>query len=397
MLTRSGWGALVVAAAAIAAGRLFGIIELYVLGAGIAAAVLWALLSVARPMPRPTVRRRISPTSVMAGDAARVDLVVSNDTLRRTPILRLWEPVGDGGAVMHLAQLRPGQHAAVAYRMPTARRGLVVVGPLSVRRTDVLGLAARRAVLAGTAELLVTPRHDPAPFASASAAGPLGDVLRLKALGQTGSEFHALRPYAAGDDPRRINWKATARSTDVIVTETAPEGLRRCTVVLDVDIDSYAGADTQGGPDGATAAFERAVSAAASIVTGAAAAGLLTRLLAADIDLRGPDIVSNALRWMATAELRRASIALPALQTAEGLGLIAIVTGSSDTRLVADVRSAAGPDEVIVTVVTRAVGPNDDRFVVDATDTEAFAAAWNATVGGAGTDRRLPAAYRTDR
>jgi uncharacterized protein (DUF58 family) len=394
MLTRSGWGALVVAAAAIAAGRLFGIIELYVLGAGIVAAVLWALLSIARAMPRPTVRRRISPTAVMAGDAARVDLVLSNDTLRRTPILRLWEPVGDGGAVMHLAQLRPGEHAAVAYRMPTARRGLVVVGPLSVRRTDVLGLAARRAVLAGTAELLVTPRHDPAPFASTSAAGPLGDVLRLKALGQTGSEFHALRPYAAGDDPRRINWKATARSIDVIVTDTAPEGLRRCTVVLDVDIDSYASL----GPDGDAEAFERAVSAAASIVTGAAAAGLLTRLLATDIDLRGPDIVSNALRWMAAAEPRRASIALPALQTAEGLGLIAIVTGRSDTRLVADVRSAAGPDEVIVTVVTSSLGSNDDRFVVDATDTEAFAAAWNATVGGgAGSDRRLPAAYRADR
>jgi uncharacterized protein (DUF58 family) len=391
MLTRSGWGALLAAAAAITAGRLFGIIELYVLGAGVVAALLWALTSIARPIPRLRVQRRVSPTAVMEGDASRVDLVMSNDTPRSTSVLRLWEPVGANGVVMHVARLRPGEQAAAAYRLPTAQRGLVVVGPMSVRRTDVLGLASRRAVLAGTAELLVTPRHTPAPFARASAAGPLGDVLRLKALGQTGSEFHALRPYAAGDDPRRINWKATARSADVIITETAPDGLRRCTVVLDLDLDAYRGPDPG---DTGNEAFERAVSAAASVVTGAVAGALHTRMLAAGIDLRGPEVASNALRWLATVEPRQVPIALPALQTTEGLGLIAVVTGSPDARIVGDVRSAAGPDEVIITVATRTLGAAETRFVVDATDTDTFVATWSSIVGG-GAEHRLPVAYRT--
>ena len=395
MLTRAGWGALAAAATAAVLGRVFGILELYVVAGGIAVAVVWAVLTVLRPMPRLTVHRRVAPGSVMVGEAARVDLVIANPGPRRTPVMRLWEPVGGAGAVMHLAPLSPGERTAAAYRLPTARRGLVTAGPVRVRRADVLGIASLSTVMPGTAELLVTPHHTPVSMGHHAAAGVLGDLIRLKALGQTGTEFHALRPYVPGDDIRRISWKASARSTDLIVKDTAPEGLRRCTVVLDLEAAGYSG-------EAGTEAFERAVSAAASVVTGAVQAGLLTRVVAADVDLRGHDVAPAALRWLATVEPREQTAAVPALQTTEGLGLLVVVAPSLDRPFVAEVRSNASPDDVVVVVATRNHGTttgNDRHLVVDATDATdngSFAASWAALVGDGGSAARLPAAYRTE-
>lgn len=392
MLTRAGWGALAAAGIAAALGRVFGILELYVLAGGIAVAVVWAVLTVLRPMPRLAVHRRVAPGSVMVGEEARVDLVIANSGSHRTPVMRLWEPVGGAGAVMHLAPLSAGERTAAAYRLPTARRGLVAAGPLRVRRADVLGIAARSTVVPGNAELLVTPHHSPVSMGHHAAAGVLGDLVRMKALGQTGTEFHALRPYVPGDDIRRISWKASARSTDLIVKDTAPEGLRRCTVVLDLDASGYTG-------DEGEAAFERAVSAAASVLTGAVQAGLLTRVVATDVDLRGHDVAAVALRWLATVEPSEHTTAVPALQTTEGLGLLVVVAPAVDCPFVAEVRGNASPDDVVVVVATRhhstsTVG--DRRLVVDATGDGSFTASWAALVGDGGIASRLPAAYRTE-
>jgi uncharacterized protein (DUF58 family) len=401
MLTRAGWGALAAAVTAAVLGRVFGILELYVVAGGIAVAVIWAVLTVLRPMPRLAVHRRVAPGSVMVGEAARVDLVIANTGAHRTPVMRLWEPVGGAGAVMHLAPLSSGERTAAAYRLPTARRGLVTAGPLRVRRADVLGIASRSTVVPGIAELLVTPHHTPVSMGHHAAAGALGDLVRMKALGQTGTEFHALRPYVPGDDIRRISWKASARSTDLIVKDTAPEGLRRCTVVLDLDAAGYSG-------EAGTQAFERAVSAAASVLTGAVQAGLLTRVVAADVDLRGHDVAAAALRWLATVEPREHTTAVPALQTTEGLGLLVVVAPSVERPFVAEVRSNASPDDVVVVVATRhhTTSTGGERhLVVDATDTPdtgdtgstgAFTASWAALVGDGGIAARLPDAYRTE-
>ena len=113
----------------------------------------------------------------------------------------------------------------------------------------------------------------------------------MKSWGQTGSEFHSLREYQRGDDIRRINWKASARATSLIVRETALEGIRRCTVVLDTTASEYT-----------TASFEQAVIAAASITASSAHAGVNTRFATNEIDLRGPDVAATALRWLATVE-----------------------------------------------------------------------------------------------
>ncbi len=387
MLTRSGWGAIALAIASFGIGRVFGILELYVLGVGILSALAVAVATMLARPPRLVTRRVVAPSTVQAGEPARVDLQVANVGTRRSPVLQLWEPVGDeGGATMNLAPLRPRERSTAAYRLPTAVRGVVQVGPMRARRRDVLGLTARTFVLPGSSELLVLPRHVPAHIPLGGSSGRLGDHLRMRAHGQSGSEFHSLREYVVGDDLRRISWKASARANELVVKETALEGLRRCTVVLDTTAQD-------GAQDGA--AFERAVSAAASLVAGAAAAGLTTRLIAPDVDLRGPEVASVALRWLATARPGEGTGGpLPPLTSGEGMGLLIVVAPSADSPCAASVRAAAGPDDTLIVVATATTaGRGGARFVVDATTEDGFAAAWAQLTGSLGSGPRLPASY----
>ena len=63
MLTRSGWGALLLAAIAFVVGRVFGLIELYVLGVGLVAAVGVPVATMMATPPRLAVRRLIDPST----------------------------------------------------------------------------------------------------------------------------------------------------------------------------------------------------------------------------------------------------------------------------------------------------------------------------------------------
>ena len=374
MLTRHGWTALVASVAAFAIGRTFGLIELYVLGAGLTAAVVVAVVVVRRRLADVRVRRIVRPSTVSVGEQARVDIRVSNVDRRRTPHLLLWEPVGDsGGAPMQLAGLAPGESASAAYRVPTQRRGVLVAGPLRASRRDVLGLASRSFVIAGSEDVLIVPQHVHLPFPDAGSAGRLGQHLRMKAWGQTGGEFHSLREYVPGDDLRRINWKASARSEDLVVRETALEGVRRCTVVLDTSATQY-------DPE----SFERAVSAAASVTMSAGATGIATRLVAPGIDLRGPEVAGNALRWLATVEPTAATAAQGSAGRgpSEGIGIVVLVTGAVSSPSVAVARGALTPDEALVVVAAGGDVVGGAGMFVDASSMSALIDSWTALVVG---------------
>lgn len=382
MLTRSGWGAIALAVLAVVIGRVFGILELYVLAVGVISALVVGVVTVGGRAPRLAVRRLVEPSTVQAGDPTRVDIQIANVGPRRSPVLQLWEPVGaTGGATMNLAPLKPRERSTAAYRLPTATRGIVHVGPMRARRRDVLGLASRTFTIPGRSELLVMPHHTPVRFPLGGSSGRLGSHLRLRAQGQTGSEFHSLRAYVPGDDLRRISWKASARGNDLIVKETALEGVKRCTVVLDTDPAQ---------PE----AFELAVSAAASLITGAVTSGLTARLIATDLDLRGHDVAAQGLRWLATVQpAARAEGSLPTLASGEGMGIVVVVSSSGDGRCARQVRSAIGPDETLVVVSTTGSGSFRDRFAVAATSHDEFVESWAHLTGSLGRTNRLPSAY----
>ena len=97
-----------------------------------------------------------------------------------------------------------------------------------------LGLAARQGAHAAPWRLRVLPsfasrKHLPAKLARLRDLDGRTPVL---VRGQ-GTEFDSLREYVPGDDVRSIDWRASARSRDIVVRTWRPERDRHVLLVLD--------------------------------------------------------------------------------------------------------------------------------------------------------------------
>jgi uncharacterized protein (DUF58 family) len=88
--------------------------------------------------------------------------------------------------------------------------------------------------------------------------GPWPGVIPSRILGQ-GSEFYSLREYVAGDDPKRMNWKASARYQHLVINETEAEKVTDVMVVLDTDVTFFEPSETE--------LLERGITAAASLAS----------------------------------------------------------------------------------------------------------------------------------
>ncbi|MEJ7801348.1 MAG: DUF58 domain-containing protein, partial [Ilumatobacter sp.] len=227
MPTRQGWTIAVGAVAALVIGRVFGIVELFVIGAGLGIAVVVAVAVVRLHQPSLAITRWVHPSVLTVGETGRVDLLVQNRAGLRSPRVDLTEPVGASNtAHMTIAALRSGDEVTAGYRVPALRRGLLTVGPAELERTDLLGLAVLRRVAIGVAELTVAPQTFELPM-PALGHGVLGRHLLALSQRVGPGEFHSLRDYVTGDEPRTIHWKASARSEGLKVRQHEAQGVRR--------------------------------------------------------------------------------------------------------------------------------------------------------------------------
>ena len=274
MLTRRGWALTIGGIVLAVAGRMLGLLELYVLAAGCWALMAAALVYLALRPADVEATRTLAPARVQAGDESRVELAVRNRGARPTPVVELRDPV-DGGprrARLLLAPVPPGATELAHYRIPSERRGVLSVGPLEARRFDPLSLATSARSVAPQSELVVYPLvEDLLPLPHAPGDDRRGGVRRATAVGATGEDFYALRPWAVGDDLRRVHWPSTARRDELMVRQHDIPWQGRATVVLDVRARFH---DEE--------SLEQAVSAAASIAVSCGRGGSLVRLVTTD-------------------------------------------------------------------------------------------------------------------
>src|SRR6478609_787927 len=274
MVNRQGWVVVLASVGLLIAGRLLGLLELFLLGTAGLVLVAVALVIVARTRPRLAVQRLLHPPRVHAGTPSRVELSVRNAGSRRTGVLRLHDPVTDtAGAELLLGPLESGKELAAAYQLPTDRRGIVQAGPLRAVVSDPFGLAERSFPVADVAELTVLPRIDeltPMPH-SVGRDDPHAGADHPNVLGQGGEDFYTLREYVMGDDLRRVHWASTARRGELMVRQDEVPWQGRATVLLDARRDTTS-----------AESFELAVSAAASIVTASFRHRDLARLIITD-------------------------------------------------------------------------------------------------------------------
>lgn len=337
MITRRGLGFLAAGAGLVALGRLLGLTELYVLATACWALVAGAAWQARRAGLSVQAERHLHPERVHAGTDSRVELAVRNAGPRRTPVLSVRDPF-DGGrrqARFLLAPLHPGETARAAYRLPTDRRGVYALGPLEVQFSDAFGLAAVSRVVAPATQLTVYPRIDPVvPPPLTFGQDPYAGADHPNALGARGEDFYALRPYAVGDDLRRVHWPSTARTGELMIRQDEMPWQGRLTVVLDVRRRAHL-------PE----SLELAVSAAASVVAAAWRHRSLLRLLTSDGDdsgfAAGAAHVESVMERLATVRSSRddrLAEVLGRLRRETSGGSLVLVTAAAPER---DLRAAA--------------------------------------------------------
>ena len=98
----------------------------------------------------------------------------------------------------------------VDYRVPTLRRGLLEVGPLTVNRIGLFGLAMTSRAQGQVDHVRVLPRLIP--------VRELARGRRRSAVGADesvehgGTDLVGLHEYVPGDDLRRLHWATSART-----------------------------------------------------------------------------------------------------------------------------------------------------------------------------------------
>ncbi len=196
----------------------------------------------------------LARTRVAVGDSAVGSIAVSNTSARPLLPADLELPVGAATAVFHLPRMKPGQVHEDLFTIPTARRAVIVVGPVRSVRADPLHLLRRQVLWTGPEDLFVHPRT---VALAGSAAGFIRDLEGMPTtdLSSADVSFHALRDYVPGDDRRHIHWKTTARTNTLMVRQFEETRRAHLAISLSTNTDEYASEEE----------FELAVSAAASI------------------------------------------------------------------------------------------------------------------------------------
>lgn len=172
--------------------------------------------------------RHFSSGRAFHGDEVTVELVAEN--AKPLPIARLEvsEQVGPNVRITGQSLFRSaetnnlifqtlyslGLYERVSHRysMQCHRRGWQRFGPVTLTAHDPFGMAARQVTIPRIEGVLVYPRIVPISDLVVPARQPLGDMKPSTPLVEDPMRMSGVRPYVPGDSPKRVHWRATART-----------------------------------------------------------------------------------------------------------------------------------------------------------------------------------------
>lgn len=193
--------------------------------------------------PRATAIARKGASSTRVGEPTVVTLTLANQSRRRARgwVRDAWPPSAAASPRAQPVAIEPGARTTVTTTLVPTRRGARRAASVTLRYTGPLGLAARQRTREQPWTLQVLPSFASRRFLPEKLARlrQLDGAVVAPVRGQ-GSEFDSLRGYVVGDDPRSIDWRATARRSDVVVRTWRPERDRQLVLVLDAGRTSAA-------------------------------------------------------------------------------------------------------------------------------------------------------------
>lgn len=186
--------------------------------------------------PRRLRFTRSPDASARLGQPVDAGLIVLNDGNRRFrgQVRDAWPPSARGEPRTHRPSIAAGQHQHLDTQLRSVRRGDQRAVAVTARSIGPMGLAGRQTSQQVPGQVRVLPpflsrKHLPSRLAKLR---EIDGLLPTLIRGQ-GTEFDSLREYVVGDDVRSIDWRASARRSDVMVRTWRPERDRRVVIVLD--------------------------------------------------------------------------------------------------------------------------------------------------------------------
>src|SRR5450830_1147960 len=286
------------------------------------------------------VQRNVPP-SVRLTEQTCSTLTVTNRSGRRLRALvrDAWQPSAGATSNRHPVNLPDGGSRRLVTPLRPTGRGDRYADRVTVRSLGPMRLAARQVSLSVPGRLRVLPefasrRHLPSRLA------------RLRELdGRTavqvrgaGTEFDSLREYVFGDDVRSIDWRATARRSEVVVRTWRPERDLRVFMVLDTSRTSAARV-------GDAPRLDASIEAALLLAALASHAGDRVELIAFDRRLRARVAGATGPRLMPAMADALAPLE-PALIEADWPGIVGAIRERTSHRALVVLLSALEPAAV---------------------------------------------------
>lgn len=201
----------------------------------LAGLILWDVW--AAPMPEALQPARDHPQIVSLGAAAALTIRMHNPVRRPlTVACRDWSPPSlNRSPQRHEARVAPGSWTAFLSEVRPARRGLSTIGPITVRAAGPLGLAGRQKTLPLESSIRIYPALPSRRkvLLRLERTRVLQSGEHSSAIRGGGTDFDSVREYHPDDEFRRINWKATARSTKPITNLYREEKNQQVFLLLD--------------------------------------------------------------------------------------------------------------------------------------------------------------------
>ena len=339
-LTTRGRAFLAAGAATAACAFVLGYDALLRVGVLAAAVPVLTAAIVSQARYRLRADRSITPGRVAVGETATVTLRLTNEGRMPTGLLLLEDrvPYALGTrprfVIDHMGRRWTRE---LSYPVRSDGRGHFEIGPLSVRVSDPFGMIELVRRFTVTTRLVVTPTVHRLPALAATNEWLGTGDRRPRAFTAGSAEDVTVREYRRGDDLRRVHWRSTARTGELMVRREEQHWQSRGTVLLDGRQVAHAG-------HGPGSSLEWAVSAAASISVHLAAAGFSVRLIT-----EHPDV--EAAAW-------HDHTLSPNAQSGPVLDQLAALTPSHQVRL-ADAAQAVSRRPGLLVAVLGRLRPED--------------------------------------
>ena len=256
-VTKLGWLALLLASAWVPLGVWLGWPEFAFLGA-VASIIILVAIPFLIGGKNYLIGFKLPDDHLVAGEetAAPISVTNTNNRLELPGVLEV--QIGDAIEEFPIPLLRAGETKLLPFELAGHPRGVLKVGPITTVRTDPVGTLRKETKLLEAMGVHVYPQTRVLP---PTVIGYMRDLEGNPTLTVVEADmtFHSIREYVAGDNPKHIHWKATAKigmPGKFLVRQYAESRRSRMVIILAMNPTEYLAGSEE---------FEVAISAVGSL------------------------------------------------------------------------------------------------------------------------------------